>query len=103
MKVNFDCPTEQIQVSHSILLKPGENDLPDEIARELIAGSEALVANIANAKKKRELKEDEKLLPATDAEIEAARVSRKGKGLFTAITSPAPVSPTKKREKGGEG
>ena len=83
MKINFDYPTEQIQVSHSILLKPGENDLPDEIAQELIAGSDALVANIAKA---------------NDISEEKVRELRKGQGLFTAVISP--VAPTaRKRER----
>ncbi len=108
MKINYDCPTEQIQVSHSILLKPGENDLPDEIAQDLIAGSDALVASIANTKKKREWEakpEDKRgeLQPATDAEIEAARKSMKGKGLSTAVASPAASVSSPTRKKGGEG
>ena len=85
MKINFDCPTEQIQVSYSILLKPGENDLPDDMALELIAGSEVLVAGIAKANN---ISEDK------------ARESMKGQGLFTAITSHAPKAFIKKGEKG---
>ncbi len=88
MKVNFDCPMEQTQVSHSIPLKPGENDLPDEIAQELIAGSDALVAGTAKVKGISE---------------EEARKSLKGKGLFTAVKSLAAPTTTKKRERGGEG
>ena len=81
MKVHFDYPTKQIQVSHDIVLEPGENDLPDDIARELIAGSDALVAGTAKTKNISE---------------EAARKVLKGKGLFTAA-SPTLAPSTKKK------
>ena len=87
MKINFDYPTRQLQVSHHVALTPGENELPDEVARDLIASSDALVKSIAKVKN---ISEDE------------VRKQRKGKGLFTAIESPTSVPAMKKREKGGE-
>lgn len=101
MKINFDCPTNQLQVMHQLALVPGENDIPDEIAQELIAGSEALVRNVANAKKNNVARATGRpVSPITDAEIEEARESLKGKGLFTALNAetmptPAPLSPKK--------
>lgn len=104
MKINFDYPTEQLQAMHNIALVPGENDIPDEVAEELIAGSEALVVSIAETKKKREVAATgKKVSPATEAEVEEARKSLKGKGLFTAAVSPAPALSAKKGEKGGKG
>lgn len=83
MKVNFDFPTEQIQVKRGILLKPGENDLPDEIALELVAGSDNLVAGTAKV---------------NDISEEKARKKLAGKGLCTAVAGGF----LKKKDKGGD-
>ncbi len=84
MKVNYDFHCNQFQILHQVTLKPGENDLPDEIARALIAGSDALVENVAAAK---------------DISAEAARESLKGKGLCSSASVASVISAKKKKEK----
>jgi len=90
LKINFDYPTEQIQMSFGISLKPGENDLPDEIAEELVKGSDALIASIAKASDKKS--------------EEDVRKERKGKGIFTKVVVPeVPVTTTKRSTRSGGG
>lgn len=84
MKVNYDFHCKQFQILHQVILEPGENDLPDEIARALIAGSDALVENVAVAK---------------SISTEAARESLKGKGLCSASSVASVISSKKKKEK----
>ncbi len=88
MKINFDYPTSQIQMSLGVPLEPGENNLPDEIAEELIKGSDILIATIAKKTGK------------SEAEV---RKERKGKGIFTKIEGrELPVSTTTKKKGKGE-
>lgn len=86
LKINFDFPTKQIQVSYGMELKPGENDLPDEIAEDLVRGSDALIASIAEKTGKSE---------------KEVRTERKGKGIFTKVED-NPMSTSRKRRGGGE-
>lgn len=85
MKINFDCPTEQYQTSYGISLKPGINEVPDEIGEELIKGSDALITSLA---KKAEKPEEE------------IRAERKGKGIFTRVKS-EDLSPARRKGRGG--
>lgn len=81
MKINFDFPTKQIQMTYGLELNPGENDLPDDIAEDLVRGSDALIASIAEHTGKSE---------------EKVREERKGKGTFTEVPTVTPGKAKKK-------
>ena len=83
MKINFDFHSKQFQIMYQVTLAPGENDLPDKIALELIAGSDALVESVADAK---------------SISDDAARELLKGKGLCSPCVAPPTLSPKKKKE-----
>lgn len=72
---------KQIQISFGIPLNPGENEVPDEIATELIKGSDALIASLMKVSGKTE---------------EEVREERKGKGIFTEMLTVTPGKAKKK-------
>lgn len=85
MRINFDFPTKQIQITYGILLNPGVNEVPDEIGEDLIKGSDSLIVSIAKKTKK------------TEAEV---RKAREGKGIFTKIEELPVDSAIKKKGRG---